>query len=55
MPGRSFSFGLVEQAQAKGDFDVLAERGRRLVRVHLGSDVEQGLKRFADAVDRSLI
>ncbi len=55
MPGRRFTFGLVEQAQAKGDFDVLAERGRRLIRVHLGGNVEQGLKRFVDAVDRSLI
>ncbi|HXQ09794.1 MAG TPA: bifunctional transaldolase/phosoglucose isomerase [Caulobacteraceae bacterium] len=55
VPGRSFTFGLVEQAQAKGDFDVLAERGRRLIRVHLGANVEQGLKRFVDAVDRSLI
>jgi transaldolase/glucose-6-phosphate isomerase len=55
VPGRKFTFGLVEQAQAKGDFDVLAERGRRLIRVHLGADVEQGLKRLADAVERSLI
>src|SRR5579871_3653291 len=55
VPGRKFGFGLVEQAQAKGDFDVLAERGRRLLRVHLGSDVERGLERFADAVERSLI
>jgi transaldolase/glucose-6-phosphate isomerase len=55
VPGRRFTFGLVEQAQAKGDFDVLAERGRRLIRVHLGGNVEQGLKRFVDAVDRSLI
>jgi transaldolase/glucose-6-phosphate isomerase len=55
VPGRKFSFGLVEQAQAKGDYDVLAERGRRLIRVHLGRDVEAGLKRLAEAIDRSLV
>jgi transaldolase / glucose-6-phosphate isomerase len=55
VPGRKFSFGLVEQAQAKGDYDVLAERGRRLIRVHLGGDVETGLKRLAEAIDRSLV
>ena len=55
VPGRKFSFGLVERAQAKGDYDVLAERGRRLLRVHLGADVEQGLSRLAAAIDRSLV
>jgi transaldolase/glucose-6-phosphate isomerase len=55
VPGRKFSFGLVEQAQAKGDLDVLVERGRRVLRVNLGADVEAGLKRLADTIDRSLI
>jgi transaldolase/glucose-6-phosphate isomerase len=55
VPGRKFSFGLVEQAQAKGDLGVLEERGRRVIRVNLGADVEAGLGRLADAIDRSLI
>jgi transaldolase/glucose-6-phosphate isomerase len=55
VPGRKFSFGLVEQAQAKGDLDVLIERGRRVLRVNLGPDVDDGLTRLADAIDRSLI
>ncbi len=55
VPGRKFGFGLVEQAQAKGDYDVLAERGRRLIRVHLGQDVDKGLKRLVEAIDRALI
>jgi transaldolase/glucose-6-phosphate isomerase len=54
VPGRKFSFGVVEAAQAKGDFDVLAERGRRLLRVHIGADVEGGLRRLSDALDRAL-
>ncbi|WP_372785323.1 bifunctional transaldolase/phosoglucose isomerase [Phenylobacterium sp.] len=54
VPGHSYSFGVVEAAQARGDFDVLAERGRRLLRLDLGRDVQGGLKRLAEALDRSL-
>ena len=35
VPGRKASFGTVQIAQARGDTDVLAERGRRTLRVHL--------------------
>jgi hypothetical protein len=34
---------VVEAAQAQGDLAVLAERGRRALRVHLGDDVAAGL------------
>ena len=44
----------MKAAQARGDFDVLAERGRRALRVHLGSDVDAGLARLARAVDAAL-
>jgi transaldolase/glucose-6-phosphate isomerase len=44
IPGRRYSFGVVKAAQARGDFDVLAERGRRALRVHLGTDIAAGLK-----------
>jgi transaldolase/glucose-6-phosphate isomerase len=54
VPGRSFSFGVVEAAQARGDLEVLAERDRRLLRLDLGHDVEGGLRALADAVERSL-
>src|SRR5208282_4457978 len=35
VPGHSYSFGVVKAAQARADFDVLAQRGRRALRVHL--------------------
>jgi len=54
VPGEKFSFGVVKAAQARGDFDVLAERGRRALRVHLGPDVASGLARLAKAVDAAL-
>jgi transaldolase/glucose-6-phosphate isomerase len=54
VPGQTYSFGTVKAAQARGDFDVLAERGRRALRVHLGPDVAAGLAALHSAVERSL-
>jgi transaldolase / glucose-6-phosphate isomerase len=54
IPERRYSFGIVEAAQARGDFDVLAARGRRALRVHLGPDVAAGLARLQEAVRRAL-
>ncbi|HSB80753.1 MAG TPA: bifunctional transaldolase/phosoglucose isomerase [Candidatus Methylomirabilis sp.] len=53
VPGQRYSFGVVKAAQARGDFQVLAERGRRALRVHLG-DVETGLRTLGVAVERAL-
>jgi transaldolase/glucose-6-phosphate isomerase len=44
VPGQKYTFGVVKAAQARGDFQVLADRGRRALRVHLGTDVAAGLK-----------
>ena len=41
--GPGYTFGVIKAAQARGDFAVLAERGRRALRVHLGADVAAGL------------
>ena len=49
-PGRKLGFGTVVAAQARGDFAVLAERGRRALRVHIKGDLETGLKRVAAAL-----
>src|SRR5207302_1535205 len=54
VPGRRYSFGIVKAAQARGDFDVLAERGRRLLRVHLSGDVAAGLAALGSAIEQSL-
>jgi len=53
VPGHKYTFGVVEAAQARGDFAVLAERRRRALRVHLGADVAAGLKRFGKLVAES--
>ncbi len=54
VPGQKYTFGVVKAAQARGDFQVLAERDRRALRVHLGADVKEGLKSLRAAVERAL-
>jgi transaldolase/glucose-6-phosphate isomerase len=54
VPEQKYTFGVVKAAQARGDFQVLAERGRRALRVHLGSDVSAGLRKLAAAVQTAL-
>jgi len=54
VPGQKYTFGIVKAAQARGDFQVLADRNRRALRVHLGSDVKAGLSKLAEIVKQSL-
>jgi len=54
VPGQKYTFGIVKAAQARGDFQVLAERGRRALRVHLGKDLKAGLATLLAAVQKAL-
>jgi transaldolase/glucose-6-phosphate isomerase len=54
VPGQKYTFGVVKVAQARGDFAVLAERGRRALRVHLGKNLKSGLNALAKAVTQAL-
>ncbi len=53
VPQQKYTFGVVKAAQARGDFQVLADRGRRALRVHL-HDLESGLRALAAAVQKAL-
>jgi transaldolase/glucose-6-phosphate isomerase len=53
VPGHKYTFGVVKAAQARGDFQVLADRKRRALRVHL-KDVETGLAALQAAVAKAL-
>ena len=44
VPGRPYTFGQLKQAQALGDAQALADRGRRLARVGIGADAPEGLR-----------
>jgi transaldolase/glucose-6-phosphate isomerase len=54
VPGQKASFGVIKAAQARGDFGVLTERGRRALRVHLKGDLEQGLAMLDTAIQNAL-
>ena len=54
VPGQKYTFGVVKAAQARGDFQVLIERVRRALRVHLGPDVNAGLATLRTAVQKAL-
>lgn len=50
IPGEQYSFGVLRAAQAAGDFQVLETRGRRVLRVHLGTDIDAGLQQLVQAL-----
>ena len=54
VPGQKYTFGIVKASQARGDFQVLADRGRRALRVHLGKDLQAGLERLKTAFRQAL-
>jgi transaldolase / glucose-6-phosphate isomerase len=54
VPGQKYTFGVVKAAEARGDFEVLAERERRVLRVHLGVHVAAGLTTLMDAIRQAL-
>ena len=54
IPGEPYSFGTLVAAQALGDMKSLCSRNRRVIRIHLGRDVEAGLRRILQAVEAAL-
>jgi transaldolase/glucose-6-phosphate isomerase len=54
VPGQKASFGVIKAAQARGDFDVLTERGRRALRVHLKGNLKTALAMLDAAIAGAL-
>lgn len=54
VPQQKYPFGVVKAAQARGDFQVLADRGRRALRVHLGPDVSKDLDQLYSLVSAAI-
>ncbi len=50
VPEQKFTFGVVKSAQARGDFQVLVDRERRALRVHLGENVKEGLEKIFECL-----
>ena len=54
IPDEPYTFGVLKAAQALGDLKSLTAKGRRVIRVHVGADVQKGLERLEQAVEASL-
>jgi len=54
VPGCGCTFGTIKMAQALGDFQVLGNLGRRIVRVHLPAALQPGLERLVELVTQAL-
>ena len=54
VPDRKYTFGVVKAAQAHADLEVLVQRGRRALRVHLGPHVAAGLTQLESAIAKAL-
>ncbi|MBK9205876.1 MAG: bifunctional transaldolase/phosoglucose isomerase [Candidatus Obscuribacter sp.] len=54
VPDAKYSFGIVKAAQARGDFQVLIDRGRRALRLHITGDFYKGLEQFAKAMTEAI-
>ena len=54
IPDEPYSFGILKAAQALGDLQSLTSRQRRVVRIHVGSDVNKGLTRLEKAIDAAI-
>ena len=50
VPGQKYSFGVVKAAQARGDFQVLLDRDRRALRVHIDGNTADGLRHLDDVL-----
>jgi hypothetical protein len=46
IPSQKYSFGILHEAQAEGDFSALTQSGRRVLRLHLAGDMAAGLTRI---------
>ena len=54
IPDEPYSFGVLKAAQALGDLQSLTSNGRRVIRIHMGSDVIKGLTRLEQAIESSV-
>ena len=54
LPGRSYTFGTFENAQAQGDLQALKDNDRRTLHLHLGADPEQALATVLAALPGAL-
>ncbi|MEO8665988.1 MAG: hypothetical protein ABI462_10865 [Ignavibacteria bacterium] len=54
IPGKPYSFGVLKQSQANGDYESLKKHNRRVIRIDLGRNVEKGLTELYKKIKKAL-
>lgn len=54
IPGQPYSFSVFKRAQALGDLEALKKHDRRVIRIHLGKNLLNGLDKLDQAVKTAL-
>ena len=54
IPGASWTFSILKQAQALGDVQAMQQRGRRLLRLHMRGSLDEAAQQLRRAVDEAL-
>jgi glucose-6-phosphate isomerase len=54
VPGEPYTFSILKQAQALGDFRALLKRGRRVIGIELGKNTQAGLERLKTIIGDAL-
>jgi hypothetical protein len=54
IPGLTYSFSVLKRAQALADFEAMRQRGRRVLRLHLGAEPQRTMRRLLTLVDEAL-
>ena len=54
IPGEKYGFSTLHQAQPLGDFRSLSDKGRRVLRINLGKDIDKGLEQLQDSIMKTL-
>jgi hypothetical protein len=52
IPSSGYDFGTLQLAQALGDFRSLNNKNRRVIRIHIGGELEKGLKALSGFLDK---
>lgn len=55
IPGATYTFGVLTQAQALGELQALEAQGRRVIRIDLGANVVAGLSELQQALDAAQV
>jgi len=54
IPGEKYGFATLHQAQSLGDFRSLSDKGRKVLRINLGKDIDRGLQQLEDSIIKTL-